>query len=87
MATCNTCGKQFHACSSCYLDYDWEYKHCNTNCWTHSTTFKDMYDCIAKVVSTLNEEQKAFLVKLNDLDDRDYWLNILNNIITKGDCL
>ena len=36
---CPTCGKEFHACDSCGLTYDWEFKCCSHECWVKSEEY------------------------------------------------
>lgn len=35
-------GKEYHACSSCGLDYNWEYYYCSLACWRQSKAYNDL---------------------------------------------
>lgn len=41
MAKCQVCGKEYHACSACGLDYDWQYNNCSHACWRKSKEYSD----------------------------------------------
>lgn len=40
MPSCLTCGKLFHACSSCGLTNQYEYEYCSVACWEGSEAYK-----------------------------------------------
>lgn len=66
MAICKTCGKSFHACSSCGLiGHEWYY--CTEDCWEISGERKELYNFI----SSFSKEQLEFLK--NDADCDEFW--------------
>ena len=40
-STCPTCGKKYHACSSCDL-YGWEWEYCSKDCWRKSDRYAEL---------------------------------------------
>lgn len=39
MPKCKICDKEFHACSSCGLNYDYEWNYCSKRCWRLSEEY------------------------------------------------
>lgn len=37
---CPECGKKFHACDSCGLEHDYEYKYCSKDCFKKSLEYE-----------------------------------------------
>lgn len=71
MVKCKVCGKEFHACSSCGMSYNWEYDYCNETCWRKSNEY----------VSARLEIQMA-QVKLNcELEDLYFDEDVLADMI------
>lgn len=52
------CGKEFHACSSCGLTYNWEYKFCSEECWKRSEEYKTDHDRFIEFHNSLSSKQK-----------------------------
>ena len=48
-----TCGKVFHACSSCDLNHIWEYKYCSEKCWKESDECIDAINHMTNVIDAL----------------------------------
>ena len=68
MAKCYTCGKVFHACSSCGLDHMWEYDYCSSDCYRMSLEFKE-----ATIVIKAKAKELGMTIKeLYDSCDIDY---------------
>lgn len=59
MPICKQCSKQFHACSSCGLIYEWEYEYCCDICYEKSDDYakvQNMKAAIDEVVSNISPE-------------------------------
>ncbi len=61
--SCKTCGKKFHACGSCGLDYEWEWTYCSYECYLDSDELK----VDAKRASTRYKELRAEHEDIKDL--------------------
>lgn len=48
--TCPECGKKFHACSSCCLDYDFEYTYCSPECYKKSLTYEHIISKLIQLI-------------------------------------
>ena len=53
MAYCHNCGKSFHACSSCGLNYSWEYNFCSEACWKESDEYKEAISRMERLIRYL----------------------------------
>lgn len=70
MPICGKCKKQFHACSSCGLYHDWEYKYCNYGCWTSSEEYLTDWKVFKDLWDSLNDDQRKYLkIILEDWSD------------------
>lgn len=63
--TCPECGKKFHACSSCCLDYDFEYTYCSPECYKKSLTYEHI---ISKLIQLIIQARKN-VVELDSLSE------------------
>jgi hypothetical protein len=61
MSNCKICSKQFHACFSCGLDYDWQFYYCSNNCWQLSKEHCELKE----YVDTWTQEE---IEKFNECD-------------------
>lgn len=66
---CKTCGKKFHACGSCGLSYNYEYKYCSYKCWINSDEYKSNKEIYSLFFSSLNEYQKSLFHTILEWDD------------------
>jgi hypothetical protein len=66
-----TCGKEFHACSSCYLSNSWEYTYCSEKCWHKSPEYIAVMDSLAVVLHNIKTHALADLMNILD-QDSDY---------------
>ena len=39
MVNCKICNKEYHACSSCGIDHDWQWRYCSEHCWRRSEEY------------------------------------------------
>ncbi len=73
MPNCERCGKQFHACDSCGLLYDWERKYCGETCYTSSTEhFNVVKELFLTMQSFSNEEIDKIIEVFGVFDDSGY---------------
>ncbi len=72
MPKCKTCGKVYHACSSCGLSTEWEYTYCCYTCWKISAQYKEVKAKYLALYKTLNDAQRTLLHYFLDGND-DYW--------------
>lgn len=56
MAECKKCGKKFHACGSCCIDYGWAYDYCCQNCWESSEEYAEHVNKINQILDNLPRE-------------------------------
>jgi hypothetical protein len=67
-----TCGKSFHACSSCGLSNTWEYEYCCREHWEQSQDYKRWKGKFKALYKTINSVQQMFLMELLTEIDSDY---------------
>ena len=82
---CKKCGKKFHACSNCGMNYSYEYKYCSEECWKSSKEFLEARALFFSFSITLFRSQREVLKKILNLDsDYEYffedWLNEINKM-------
>ena len=70
---CPECGKEFHACSSCYFTYDYEYNYCSLECYKKSLTYDEKKRTLIRLIGDAlrdisNLEELASYID-DDLDD------------------
>ena len=85
MAKCKTCGKKFHACSNCCLNFQWEYDYCCENHWNDSKEYVEILLKFNKFYGFLSAEQAKMFKKILDLGDDYYnemidWMKNIDNI-------
>lgn len=68
---CKTCGKSFHACTSCSLSNEWEWYYCTEKCWKKSQEYKHNNSLINKFIVSLTEEQLSSFKEVFELNE-DY---------------
>jgi len=56
MSNCKKCNKKFHACSSCGMEHDWEYRYCSQKCWESSEEYSGFLKSINNVFDNLPKE-------------------------------
>jgi hypothetical protein len=57
---CPVCQKQFHACGSCGLNHDWEYRFCSLECYNLSGYFTTAIKNMQDFYDGLTAEQKNY---------------------------
>lgn len=55
--TCKTCGRKFHACSSCGLDHDWEWTYCSEVCYKNSKDYSELEKAQDIILTKLDKKQ------------------------------
>ena len=72
MATCEVCGKKFHACGSCCLANDWEYHFCCEEHYHQSDLYQTWHKKAESLVDILSIGNRDLLLSiLEDNDDAD----------------
>jgi hypothetical protein len=61
MSICKKCGKNFHACGSCCLSYDWEYDYCDEQCFKKSNEYKNKVRIAKRIDKKLTNKEKSFI--------------------------
>lgn len=67
MPKCKTCGKNFHACSACGLDWEWEYEYCSHKCWENSDVYQEEQKELEearRVLDVLSDEQCLLILRV-----------------------
>ena len=64
MTECKSCSKNFHACFSCGLIYEWEYNYCSTACWESSQEYKQIKEYVDTWTQEELEEFKKYDIDL-----------------------
>ena len=72
MPECKTCGKKYHACSSCGLTTNWEHVYCSEKCWKASKAYHEVKAKYLALYKTLNDAQRTLMKYFLDGSD-DYW--------------
>ena len=82
---CKKCGKKFHACNNCGLNYSYEYYYCSEECWKSSKEFVEAKALFLSFSTMLYKSQREVFKKILNLDS-DYellfesWLNEIDRI-------
>ncbi len=87
--TCPECGKKFHACGSCDLQYDYEYKYCSKDCFKKSLEYEQNVRKLVQLIvlckKNISELESLaefidtlgddFQIYLYDKEIQDCWYN------------
>ena len=86
MAECKRCGKSFHACGSCCLDYNWQYEYCSEECWRATDIYIGKKLAFIMFFKSLEHEQRiTFLMLLSSISgNRDYSFSDYNSKFATG---
>lgn len=60
---CKICGDMFHACSSCFLTWEWEYDYCSSKCWETSEERTELLNARKKVTDILTDREWELITK------------------------
>lgn len=83
MKECKFCGREFHACASCGLTYDWEWKYCCRTCWENSDEYKEQkerFNRASEIIDSLSPEQCRIIYSI--LDTPDLFDEFMDKILT-----
>jgi hypothetical protein len=76
MPKCN-CGKKFHACGSCGLSYEWEWRYCSEKCYQESNEFKRLEKSLARTKFLVDNLRETDILALYDVLSDDVFSNHL----------
>lgn len=63
MPTCIRCGRTFHACSSCSLDYAWEWEYCSAKCYKSSDEYAHGIKAINALLAKLGPTELDIIIE------------------------
>lgn len=72
MAKCQTCEKQFHACSNCGLSHNWEYEYCSEECWKKSQGYAGYKTVLTSFYSMLSPTMKDSFKQILEKNESDF---------------
>ena len=78
MTICLKCGKTFHACSSCGLSYNYEYRYCREKCWKESDEYQKTKDIFLEFYNSLSQKQKESFETVQECFCNDFEYEIDN---------
>jgi len=81
MSKCETCGKQFHACSSCGLDHSWKFIFCCEKCYKESEDYHRIFKTCNDFLEVV--PQSCYVILKQILEDEDYVSTIIEILSEK----